>query len=251
MSQYRHKTFAAFSEIDSSSVLENQKVQALKAINHQADDYILNVNKAEYIEHLVFEYSIQPLLIHADQLSVSVEERMIPAELYPSAFWVERGKSYPKDVYIFHLPFSGDTQLLRIRASSFSMSSPHIMISDQEIQFEIINFNKEAEAIKSEANRVVDQLTSQNQRLTNDLEKFNCSLKSQMSQAFDSRKQQLLKKHDFISALGVPVRKAKNTPSTFSIPTERTPVIPNKPKPKVATSLVQKSFGSKVSVVSS
>ena len=36
-----------------------------------------------------------------------------------------------------------------------------------------------------------------------------------------------------ISALGVPVRKAHGTPSTFSVPTKRTPAIPSKPKPEV------------------
>ena len=108
MSRYRNNEFVAFSELDGFGVIENRKSQAAQAIKSQADDYILNVNKVEYIEHLISEYSIQPLEIHSDQLSVSVEERMIPAEWHPSSFWVDSGKSYPKDVYTFHLPFNGD-----------------------------------------------------------------------------------------------------------------------------------------------
>ena len=120
MSRYRNNEFVAFSELDGFGVIENRKSQAAQAIKSQADDYILNVNKVEYIEHLISEYSIQPLEIHSDQLSVSVEERMIPAEWHPSSFWVDSGKSYPKDVYTFHLPFTGDAQLLKVRASTFS-----------------------------------------------------------------------------------------------------------------------------------
>lgn len=233
MSRYGHNVFVAFSEMDGFGVLENRKGQALQAITSQTDDYILNVNKAEYVDHLVSEYSIQPLEIHRDQLSVSVEERMIPAERHPNSYWVDSGKSYPKDVYTFHLPFTGDPQLLKVRASTYSMSAPRIMVAGQEIRFEIINFNQQADAIKREADNVVAQLMSQNQYLINDLTKFNGSLDAQLAQAFDARKAQLLKKHDVISALGIPVRKATGTPSTFSVPAKRTPVIPSKPKPEV------------------
>jgi hypothetical protein len=235
MNSYGRSGFVAFSEMDGFSVLQNRKEQALQAIRNQTDDYILNVNQSEYIEHLVSEYSIPPLEIHQDQLSVSVKERMIPAERHPSTYWVKGGQSYPKDVYTFHLPFSGDSQLLKVRASTFSMSAPRILTTNQEIQFEIINFNQQAERIKQEADRVVSQIISQNQHLTNDITSFNGALTSQLSQAFDARKEQLLKKHDLISALGIPIRKAKGTPSTFSVPAKRTPAIPAKPKPEVNT----------------
>ncbi|MBB1404699.1 hypothetical protein RB215_08305 [Pseudoalteromonas sp. HL-AS2] len=233
MSRYGHNYFVAFYELDGFGVIEGRKEQALQAIKGQADDYILNVNKTEYLDHLGSEFSMQPLEIHQEQLSVSVEERMIPAKRHPSSYWVDNGKSYPKDVYTFHLPFSGDAQLLKVRASTYSMSSPRIQTDGREIQFEIINFNQEAEAIKREADNVVAQLTSQNQNLTNDLVRFNGSLESLLSKAFDARKEQLLKKHDVISALGIPVRKAHSTPSTFSVPAKRTPAIPSKPKPEV------------------
>lgn len=233
MSRYGHNDFVAFSELDGFGVFDNRKDQALHSITSQTDDYILNVNKVEYVEHLVSEYSIQPLEIHDDQLSVSVEERMIPAEWHPNSYWVDSGKSYPKDVYTFHLPFTGDSQLLKVRASTYSMSAPRIMVVGQEIRFEIINFNQQADAIRREADNVVTQLRSQNQRLTNDLTKFNGSLEAQLNQAFDARKTQLLKKHDVTSALGIPVRKATGTPSTFSVPAKRTPAIPSKPKPEV------------------
>lgn len=235
MNRYGRNDFHAFSELDGYRVLEHQKSEALNAIKKQSDDYILNVNKAEFIDHLVSEYTIQPLEIHSDQLSVSVEERMIPAEWHPSSYWVDSGQSYPKDVYTFHLPFSGDSQLLKVRASTYSMSAPRIMVAGGEIRFEIINFSQNAETIKREADNIVSQLISQNQHLSRDLGKHNNSLEAQLSQAFDARKEQLLKKHDLISALGVPVRKAAGTPATFSVPAKRTPVIPSKPKPQVTT----------------
>lgn len=234
MNRYRSNKILAFSELDCFAVLENQKHQALQAIKSQSDDYLLNVSETEFIEHLVSEYSITPLELHTDHLSVSVSEKMIPADWHPRSYFVDGGKSYPKDVYTYHLPFSGESDLLKVRASSYSMSAPRIMVTGQEIKFEIINFDKGPEAIKQEADRTVNQLVGQNKNLTNDLNKFNQSLEQVLSKAFNDRKNQLLKKHDLVSKLGVPVRKSSGTPSTFSVPTKRTPVISAKPKPEVS-----------------
>lgn len=233
MSRFRGGEFLAFSEYDSFSVIENQKQKIAADINKQTDDYILNVNKDEYISHLVSTYTIAPLEIHSDQLSVSAEERLIPAEMHPSTFYVHDGKSYPKDVFTFHLPFSGQAELLKIRASTFSMSAPRIVVSGQEITFEMINFNMDAQFIKREADSIVSQLVSQNTYLTRDLNAFNSSIEQIVNQAFDARKAQLLEKNDLISALGVPVRKSASTPATFAVPAKRTPAIQTKPKPIV------------------
>jgi hypothetical protein len=91
----------------------------------------------------------------------------------------------------------------------------------------------EPEHIKQESERIINGLVSQNQHLTNDLNTFNRSVESIASQAFDARKQQLLKKSGLMAALGVPIRKTPDTPATFSIPAKRTKVIPTKTKPQV------------------
>ena len=225
--------FHAFSEYNGFSLIENQKAQIVADINSQPDNYILNVNKTEYIEHLVSKYTIQPIELHKDQLSASTYEAQILAERHPHTYWVDSGESYTRDIIKFHLPFTGDPQLLKVRASTFSLSAPRITIEDNCICFEIINFDLEPEHIKQESERIINSLVSQNQHLTNDLNTFNRSVESIASQAFDARKQQLLKKSGLMAALGVPIRKTPDTPATFSIPAKRTKVIPTKTKPQV------------------
>lgn len=233
MSRFGGGGFPAFSEYSGSSIIENQKQKIAADINGQPDNYILNVNKAEYIAHLIGAYTIAPLEIHADQLSVTTEERLIPAEMHPSSYYVHAGKSYPKDVFIFHLPFTGQAELLKVRASTFSMSAPRINVVGQEITFEIVNFNLDAQTMKREADNNVAQIVSQNTCLTRDLAAFNGSIEQIANQAFEARKSQLLKKSDLMSALGVPIRKSGSTPATFAVPAKRTPAIQTKPKPIV------------------
>jgi len=230
----RGSEFLAFSEYDGFSVIENQKQRVASAIISQLDDYILNVNKEEYIAHLVSEYTITPLEIYTEQLTASTYEAQIPAEHHPWDYNVYSGKSYPKDVIKYHLPFAGDPELLKVRASSHTLSPPRITIEDGCICFEIVNFNLTPERIKQQADSTVNSVVSQNDNTSRDLNVFNGQIEGIANQAFDVRKEQLLKKNDLMSSLGVPVRKAVDTPETFSVPTKRTKVISTKSKPVVA-----------------
>ncbi|MFT3930973.1 MAG: hypothetical protein QM709_11840 [Spongiibacteraceae bacterium] len=215
-------------------MLENQRAALDQAIKSQKDDYILNVNREEYIQHLKGEFSIEPIEIHKESLTVSTHEEMIPAEIHPADYFMDRGGSYPRDVLVFHLPFTGDQQLLKVRASTYSMSSPLINVEQGCITFRMINFNLDAQRIKAESERIIQSIEDQNGYLTRDIEQFNSSIQQHATKVFDARKDQLLKKNNLIAALGVPIRESGNKSGTFSVPTKRTKAIASKPQPQVS-----------------
>lgn len=232
--RHRGDHFLAFSEYDCHALIESQKKALADSIRSQNDDYILNVNRAEYLEHLVAEYSIAPIEIHQDQLSVSTYEAQIPAEEFPSSFNVYGGKSYPKDVFKYHLPFEGDPQLLRVRASTYTMSPPRMIVDGGCICFEITNFGLDAAQIKQHAESTIKSIVDHNQYLVDDLNSFNGQIGALAAQSFDARKQQLLDKNDLIASLGVPIKQAGNPSGTFAVPAKRTKVITAKSKPDVS-----------------
>ncbi|GIU02173.1 hypothetical protein TUM4630_32960 [Shewanella algidipiscicola] len=233
MRGYRREGFHAFSEYDGFSMFENQKSALDQAIKRQADDYILNVNREEYLQHLISEFCIEPIEIHKDGLSVSTHEEMIPAEMHPRGYFMDRGGSYPRDVLVFHLPFSGDPQLLKVRASTYSMSAPLINVEQGCITFRMINFNLDAQRIKQESDNTIRSIETQNGYLTRNIESFNSSLRQHAERIFDARKEQLLKKNNLIASLGVPIKETGNKSGTFSVPAKRTKAIASKPQPKV------------------
>ncbi|TFH75213.1 hypothetical protein E3V39_03555 [Gammaproteobacteria bacterium LSUCC0112] len=233
MSGYRREGFHAFSRYDGFAMFEGQRAALDKAIKSQADDYILNVNREEYLQHLICEFSIDPLEIHKDDLSLSTREEMIPAEMHPGDYFMDRGGSYPRDVLVFHLPFTGDPQLLEVKASTYSMSAPLINVEKGCITFRIINFNLDAQRIKIESENTIRRLETQNGYLTRDIESFNSSLRQHAEKIFDSRKEQILKKNNLIASLGVPIKESGNKSGTFSVPAKRTKAIASKPQPKV------------------
>jgi len=226
--------FHAFCNNDSFSVIENQKQQIISEIKSQKDEYILNVNKTEYIKYLISKYRIEPIVINNDQLSVSTYEALVPAKYHPvSSYFVDAGRGYRRVIIKYHLPFTGDSDLLKVRASTYTLSSPLITIEDGCICFEIINFNLKSEQIKKESQGTVQDVINQNEYLTKDLKKFNNTIERVATQAFDSRKNQILEKNNLLSSLGVPVRKVNGVSDTFSIPAHRTKVIPSKLKPEI------------------
>lgn len=233
MRGYRRDGFHAFSEYDGSSMFENQRAALDQAIKRQSDDYILNVNREEYLQHLIGEFCIEPLEIHSDGLSVSTHEEMVPAEMHPRDYFMDRGGSYPRDVLVFHLPFTGDAQLLKVRASTYSMSAAFINVEQGCITFRMINFNLDAQRIKQESENTIRSIETQNGYLTRDIESFNSSLRQHAEKIFDARKEKLLKKNNLIASLGVPIKESRNKSGTFSVPAKRTKAIASKPQPKV------------------
>jgi len=225
--------FHAFSSHDGFSMFQSYRESIEQKVKSQKDDYILNVNRDEYIQYLVSESSLSAIGIYKDELTVSTHEEMISSERHPGAFYVNSGESYPKDVIVFHLPFSGDPQLLKVRPSTYSTSAPLISIEQGCICFRIINFNLDAEQIKQKSRDVLKNIENQNNYLTQDIDNYNASIEQVAAKAFDARKNQLLSKSDLIASLGVPIRKNNDIPKTFSVPAKRTKAIASKPKPQV------------------
>ncbi len=233
MSKYRPNEFRPFCEFDGYQVFEQQRLKIEREIKGQNDDYILNVNKEEYIQYLLNKYSISPLQIHKDEITVSTHVEMVPASRHPNSYFMDNGGSFQRDVFAFHVPFSGDASLLKVRGSTYTMSAPVIAIEQKCIVFKIINFNLTPENIKQQSSQTINNLETENGYVTNDVLNFNASIEQQITQAFDATKAHLLNKNNLIAALGVPVRKSAETSSTFAVPAKRTPAIASLPKPDV------------------
>lgn len=105
--------FDIFADFDFDSFSRARLEQLRETIRREGTDYILNVNPAEYVAHLVSSFSIDPLVLHFDRVEASSREEMIPAEDFPFRYRVYAGKAYAKPVIKYHLPATGDLDLLK------------------------------------------------------------------------------------------------------------------------------------------
>ena len=77
-------TFHIFAEQDFDLVCRDQLEQLKSRIRSEDKNYLLNVNRTEYLDHIVSDFEISPLGLDFDGMSVSNSEQMIPAEQFPA-----------------------------------------------------------------------------------------------------------------------------------------------------------------------
>ena len=211
-----------FAERELRDYLEQNRASVIHSIESESDDYLLNVNEKDYAQHKSADAYIEPLEIHEDQIYASSSEQMIPAEYFPNSFHVYSGKSYKKDVIKFHVPFSGNNELLKCVPSSRIMWTMDVEMSQQEFCFEIINFSDNAESITREKDSNLRSIMQQLGNISSEVAIYNFGIANQIKQAFEARKNRILAKSNVLASLGVPIKKAGNVSPTFSVPTPQT-----------------------------
>jgi hypothetical protein len=222
--------FKIFAEIDFDSYSCARLESLKKIIQSEKDDYLLNVNEAEYVEHLVSRFAIEPLVFDFENIEASSREEMIEAERFPFSFNVYEGKSYPKPVITYHAPVSGDLNLLNIIPNPRVLETRDVWLEGGAICFDIIDFYGDVAQIKPHADSTINLLKTQSGHLANNVTRFNGSIRQEAENSFRARKQELLKRSDTFAKLGVRMRKANEVPSTFAVPAVRKAVIAA-PKP--------------------
>lgn len=221
-----------FSEVELSTRL-NFYLQSIRNDIFQRDEnYILNVNEQEFIEHIIEKARIEPLSINFDSIEVSDHERSIPAENFPDyGFHVRSGQRYTKTVYVFHLPFSGSDELLRMMPSARILWTADVDVINNEISFEIIDFSNGPDAAKQEANHIIDNIKMQLSHVVAEIDGFNQRLPEFIKTTFQNRKQQILLQKKNVQSLGFRVRQAADVPKSFAVPVTRKKIF-IKPEPQ-------------------
>lgn len=198
--------FYVFNEYDLNTLLDAQVAKVKKEIENNIR-LKLPENEAEYTTQQIEKYKIQPIEIDSDNLTVSAMEQMIPAESFPQSFIIRDGESYPKQVLSFHLPFKGDPTFLRCVPSSRILWTEEIMTENNEIIFEMINFNNSTEDIKMTRDKFVDNLKKQSLNVNNQIIQYNNNLENVVKDAIKLTTEKMHKDSEFLKELGTPLKK--------------------------------------------
>lgn len=219
-----------FSESRLYEVLESHGRKLKEEIDSQERNYLLNANEVQLIRHFIDKYRIEPLSIHTDRIYATDREELIPAERFDSfRFNVERGQRYKKQIITYHLPFSGDQDLLRFIPSTRIMWTREVSVSKAEILLDFINWSDDAGSISSDAKSDLENIQIQAGHVTSEVNSYNARLEAETSQLIKTRKTELLKKSNLLASLGVPIKRASDVPSTFAVPAPKKRVIVAKP----------------------
>jgi hypothetical protein len=206
-----------FNEGGLRDVLEGESRKLKAEVESQDRNYLLNANETQLIEYFTNKYRIEPLEIHSDRLYASDREELIPADRFDNfRFHVQRGEKYRKQVVTYHVPFSGDQNLLRLAPSTRILWTQEVNVSNGEILFDLINWSDDAANIAREAESFLKSVQTQAGHVATEVSAFNARLETEVTQIINGRKAEVLKKSNLLASLGVPIKKAGDVPSTFA-----------------------------------
>lgn len=203
---YNKSGVHVFNERDLNTVLES-KIKKMEGEIAKDIELKSLKDEANYIKSKVKKYEIQPLEFLPDALSVSKTDEMIPSKLFPFNFAVHDGESYSKQVLSFHLPFKGNPDLLRCIPSTRILWTEEVLLKDNEIIFDMINFSNSAEEVKNVKDNIIDSLKKQSSNVNSQVIQYNTNLENKIKEAIKFAKEKLYADSKFLEELGVPLKK--------------------------------------------
>jgi hypothetical protein len=177
-------------------------------IDDQSDDSIASVDEKAFSERLIEEFSLTVPYLDCDHPEVSTGKKLVPAEQFPpSQFHVQKGRSYQKDVVIYHIPCEGDATLLGYRVDGVTHQYyPTGFIADNHLCFEIIDFYDDLERVKKSGTAVIGNIKTLSPQVIQEIESYNYSLQWNIVHRIQERKKNIDR---IAKVLGVPIRKSE------------------------------------------
>lgn len=209
-------TFATFRNLIDSVVSE---------INSLDNSYVLKASQSELEEHFVDKVLIEPLVLHVENRYIKNQSgtkidisRDFRRGIFPDERITVQGTKI--DIAI---PFEGNSDLWKIRASTFSLSGyPEVEVRNNEIIFSISFPDDSAESnhLLAEIDRNTKSLSEAVGYLKNDVTNHNNSAPNTIRQALTRKRTLAQSTTGAIAALGIPIKRVGAEP-TFTIPTKR------------------------------
>lgn len=219
----RNEKFQVFAGNNLRDVCGSIKDQLRQEVRARPENYILNVNESEYVEAVFENWRIEPVAIGFDQVSAEPREIQVSADQAPSRFDSRHGTTFTKTCLTYHLPCSGDLNLLRLQPSSRClMWSYECFTQENDLCFEVWNWDDNAEQWERDADHIIGNIRQQFTNLLNDVSQFNQELRKHTEDVFRARKNELLERTKKLASLKVPIRKAR-VPETIAVPVPDVP----------------------------
>lgn len=217
-----------FSDGELSIFLREKVNQAKAEIKNKSSDYILNVDIQAYSNYLVEKYSIEPLTLLEDEITVTTVEKDIDVSQDPMRFIDDRSRPvYLSGTEItYYIPFRGTPELFRYKTSTFNYSPPKGVIRGQELWVSFEGTNLEAEDIKRKFENVLVDIKKWLGWVEKDLNKYTSQLITEIEEDIKSRREKLLKANTLVSNLDYPLKEREGMPKTYAVPEVRRKISP-------------------------
>lgn len=212
-----------FAKYDLSVALIEQEKKIKEAVERIPPDALLNSSQDDLCDGLEREFRVDVPLLKEDAIEIDQREATVDVSRDQQRIIFDRSQPfYMKGTEItFFVPFEGDGGLFNFRPNHFNLNPPCAIVDQGQLVLGYTRLDHNAEALKREfqSDLASIQMYLQNQR--NQVKSYNENLRSSISKSIGERRSAILQSRGMAAALGYPMRRRADAPTTYTAPTVR------------------------------
>jgi hypothetical protein len=212
-----------FASFELRGVFEVQRRELQREVESLEANRLLNTSPSDLATYLIDKYSIEPLVLKAEQWSADQKEVGVDVSRDWNRFPFEKPRGpyhIPGQRIEVTVPFEGDKDLAYCRPSTFS-SPPRGTVAGNSIKLSWDMAHDAPRDVRPEIDRAVAEIQQYVDRIHAEVVPFNGTLLGEATKAIESRRQRLLANQGRLASLGIPVRERSDVPKTYAVPSVR------------------------------
>jgi hypothetical protein len=202
-----------------SDAVASQERKLAEAAEVIPAEHALARSTDELAAELVEQFRIKPLDLDWESMTVSTADARIDVTDDPRRFiFADEGRVLVASTrFTFHIPFTGEADLFKLRPSTFSLSPPRGIVAEQELQLvaEVPADNRDG--LKSALDAEVEEVKTHVGRANDDVDRWNARLPDLAKQHAERRRQKVIGDRELVALLGVPVRRREDAAPTYAV----------------------------------
>ena len=197
---------------------------------------LLNTSVDDLCGYFVKKYRLHPPILLEEQALADQQEKQIDVSKDPNRFIRDPSRPFYVDGtrVTLEVPFQGDANFFRGRASTFTYSPPVADIDGNILSLSVTGTNLTHEGTKSQFDRTLHEIREHLSWIENDVKPFNERLESLAREVLEVRRQKLLANQNLVASLGFPLKRRDDAPTTYAAPEVRRKAVPKLPKASTA-----------------
>lgn len=192
-----------FNEEHLSRLIGGKRTAAQNKVKGKDGDFILGVNKPDFIDKVVHEVQIESVSIHFSKRQFNIE------------------KEHGDRTYQIYYPVSGNNDLLKYQPNEFNGWSTDAFLTEEGdelwVEFSLSENPPEHDIIEERIEEIEANIEENYDSLISEVEEFNETLPLIVEEVFDESKRNHLGDISIEEELDIPVREKEERPDTVAI----------------------------------
>jgi hypothetical protein len=204
---------------DLRALLTNFRQQLTSEVQKADETYLLNTDEEEWAAYLADKYTVEIPTLHPEdqwaedhgetQVDVSKEHQQRDINPFASTYIVGRAVTV-------HIPFSGDGSFFQMQASTFNYNPPRATVGQGELKLRFEFPHDRRPAIQSLTQQLINTVEQHLTWQRGDVAGYNSGLLDHARNSIRVRRDRVLRDHEFLGGLGIPVKKREDAPTTYA-----------------------------------